>query len=329
MSNYFSSNTDVSSLITPGNTTFDNSYSGFPAGVNTTNNWENPTPLGYEISGVDISNSVKATYTDYTSDVTFTPPSWCKNIKIIAIAGGGGGGSGGGNANSRGGSGGSGAGGALATITNSNQIYLPGYIFNVTFGTGGAGGAYQGSGNSYGYWGQQGKSIAIQVTTNFSHPGQSQGNVVIYGGGGGGAGMKPGVSNNVSQGGQNTVVSPGNNTTTPTAGVYDTNFGLYISSSGGNAGSGGDNQYIGAAGIVQNYSGNSNPPTLNTNKDYTSINDNSTNGVNGQSNNHQINNTNEIPGYGQGGVGGINSNNGNGYPGQNGGSPLVRVYYMA
>ena len=120
MSNsYFSKNTSITSLGHPGNTAFNNSYSGFPLSTFTNNHWENPSALGYQINNTDIANSVQAAYTDYTSNSSIIIPTWCNKLKIIAISGGGGGGGGGvnncENANNgggtRGGAGGSGAGG--------------------------------------------------------------------------------------------------------------------------------------------------------------------------------------------------------------------------
>ena len=105
---------------------------------------------------------------------------------------------------------------------------------------------------------------------------------------------------------------------------YNSSNNVTVLGTIGATGYGSGNSFVGYAGIVTNLGENYNAPTLNTNIDYSSNSNQpaQTNGV-------EINNTNDVPGYGQGGVGGWNSNNNNGYPGQNGGSALVRVYYMA
>lgn len=332
---YNSSGVGVVSLIQPGTylsnnqvyvedpsaVSFSNYYSGFPIGISTNYNWENPSTLGYQISGTDIANSVKAVYTNYSgangTSYTFTPPSWCNTLKIIAIAGGGGGGSGGANTNNnRAGSGGSGAGGAQATLVSAFKFDQSIFSYNIDFvlGDNGAGGAYQGTSGDAGNWGDQGTSISINVSSGGSYTGT----LWVYGGGGGGPGPGTSNSNNNSVGGQNTSITSGNNTTTPILNNLG-NYNIDLSCSeynAGNFGGGGGNSNIGAAGTVVNFN---DAPPLNTNYNYTSV----------QNNNTGINNTNQIPGYGQGGVGGWNSNNNNGYQGQNGGSALVRVYYMA
>lgn len=334
MSSYISGNLDVSSLIQPGVTysgntairdpsaaVFNNSYSGFPIGISTNYNWENPSTLGYQVQGTDIANGIKSVYTNYSGangqSYTFTPPSWCNTLKIIAIAGGGGGGSGGANtSNNRAGSGGSGAGGAIATMVSTFSFNQSIFSYNIGFvlGDNGAGGAYQGTSGDSGHWGHQGTTISI----NLSSGGSLTGTLWVYGGGGGGPGPGTSNSNNNSVGGQNTSVTSGNNTTVPilnNLGPYnnDITVGEY---NAGNSGAGGGNSFIGAAGTVVNLN---DVPPLNTNYNYTSV----------QNNNTSINNVNQLPGYGQGGVGGWNSNNNNGYQGQQGGPALVRVYYMA
>jgi hypothetical protein len=329
---YNSSGLGVDSLMQPGVTIvskmyvtdpsavdFSNYYSGFPTGISTNYNWENPSTLGYQISGVDIANSVKAVYTNYSgangTSYTFTPPSWCNTLKIIAIAGGGGGGSGGANTNNnRAGSGGSGAGGAHAILVSTLKSNQSNFSYNIDFvlGDNGAGGAYQGTPSDPGHWGHQGTSISINVSS-----GNNSGTFWVYGGGGGGPGPGTSNSNNDSVGGQNTSITSGNNATTPILNSLG-NYNVDLSCSeyhAGNSGGGGGNSYIGAAGTIVNFN---DVPPLNTNYDYRSV----------QNNNTEINNTNHVPGYGQGGVGGWNSNNNNGYYGQNGGPALVRVYYM-
>jgi hypothetical protein len=313
MSGYQSGNIDISSLITSGNTTFNNSYNGFPSGTYTSNNWENPTPLGYQNSGTDIANGIQAIYTNYTSNNTFTPPSWCYTLKIIAIGGGGGGGSGGANTNNnRAGCGGSGGGGGLGIVVNSGHQQSSA-TYNITFSGAGTGGAYQNTLGDGGYAGNTGTNITINANGNGFM--SNTGSINVYGGGGGGGGPGTDNNNNDSNGGK----------ASSTGGINSYNGAIGTTNSSflsGYAGNGGGNQFVGSSGVVQNYNSNNDPPALNSNIDYSS------NGNSVQNNNTEINNVPNPP-TGQGGVGGWNSNNNNGYPGQNGGPALVRVYYMA
>jgi hypothetical protein len=315
MSNYFTektsgnvaANTDVSLLVASGNKTFTDNFVGFPSCVTSNNSWEQPTDLGYEIfnntnlANVDIAKTVKAAYKDYTAYSSVTIPDWCNKLKIIAISGGGGGGGGGANNNSnRGGAGGSGAGGFLAIMTSKLSKPKDNYTINIDFSGSGAGGAYQGSSGSNGKSGTDGVAITIYTSNN---------SINIPGGDSGFGGQGTDNSNNISSGGSNN--SPDVNIT------YNGNFATFftLESTEGNAGGQGNNSAIGAAGTVQN---NLASPTLNTNVDYTGSQNNST----------SIDNANQRPGIGQGGVGGWNSNNNNGYQGQNGGPALVRVYFL-
>lgn len=306
---YFVGNIDVSGLVHSGDTNFTDTFSGFPACTSTTNTWEHlSTALGYEISGTDIANGVQAKYNQYTSSVTgITPEPWCRKVKIIAIAGGGGGGSGGANkGNNRAGAGGSGGGGTLAIMT-SNNFDQSNYRYAITIDAGGAGGAYQGTEGSDGHSGAQGSKVTITVSS-----GNNTGTLAVFGGGGGGYGPGTDRGNNNSTGGVN------NTAITTSLGNLDNLFN--VDHTTGNSGSGAGNGYVSAAGYVVNYAAaNTNgPPVLNLDKDWTHI----------ANNNTQYDNGNQVPGYGQGGVGGFNSNNTNGYYGQNGGPALVRIYYM-
>jgi hypothetical protein len=316
MSNsYFSKNTSITSLVHPGNTAFNNSYSGFPLSTFTNNHWENPSALGYQINNTDIANSVQAAYTDYTSNSSIIIPTWCNKLKIIAISGGGGGGGGGvnngANANNgggtRGGAGGSGAGGILSII-KSKQLSLVEYNnMNITFGgedshsSTGAGGEYTDPMGANGKDGKYGVGIYLYASANEY--------IRVYGGAYGHAGKGSANNNNVAQGGSN------GSTTVAYNYIFD-NYYFYVESRGGTDGGEGKNETIGDAGIVSNYSLDNDPPQINTNYDYTNV----------QTNNIGINNSQL--GIGQGGVGGINSNNNNGYAGQNGGPALVRVYFL-
>lgn len=324
MSNYFTektsgdvaANTDVSSLVatTGADKTFTNTFVGFPSCVTTGNSWEQPTDLGYEIynntnlANVDIAKTVKAVYKDYTANSSVTIPDWCNKLKIIAISGGGGGGGGGANAKAgnsnnsgtRAGAGGSGAGGFLAIMTSNESDPKNKYAINIAFSGSGAGGAYQGSETKDGKSGTDG--VAITITTGSN-------SINIPGGDSGFGGQGTDNGNNISSGGSNN--SPDVNIT------YNGNFAniFTVIKTEGNVGGQGNNSSIGAAGTVQN---NLESPTLNTNVDYTGV----------QNNNTSIDNANQKPGIGQGGVGGWNSNNDNGYQGQNGGPALVRVYFL-
>ena len=323
MSNYFTektsgnvaANTDVSSLVASGNTTFTNNFSGFPSCVTTNKSWEQPTDLGYEIfnntnlANVDIAKTVKAAYKDYTAYSSVTIPDWCNKLKIIAISGGGGGGGGGANAKAsgnsnnsgtRGGAGGSGAGGFLAIMTSRLSKPKDNYTIYIDFSGSGAGGAYQDSDTADGKNGIDGVAITIYTSNN---------SINIPGGDSGFGGQGTDNNNNISSGGSNN--SPAVNVT------YNGNFATFftLESTKGNDGGQGGNSSIGAAGTVQNTLAS---PTLNTTPDYTGS----------QNNNTSIDNANQKPGIGQGGVGGWNSNNNNGYQGQNGGHALVRVYFL-
>ena len=316
--------TDVHDLVAnPGNTIVNNTFVGFPSYVTTTNTWEQPTELGYKILNngvyVDIANSIKAKYVDYNYSSTaqaISIPAWCNKLKIIAISGGGGGGSGGANSGAtgenntrngtRGGSGGSGAGGQLAIMTSKLSNPKDNYnTLNITFNDGGAGGAYVDPNGADGKNGTDGAGVTIYATSNDY--------IRLPGGDSGFGGQGTANNNNVSEGGSNN--NPAVNVS------YNGNFSnnlFDVKSSLGNAGGQGGNSYVGAAGTVANYTGNTNPPQINTNPDYTNV----------QNNIDGIDNNNQKPGYGQGGVGGWNSNHNNGFAGQNGGAPLVRVYFL-
>lgn len=327
--NYLTSNTSITSLVNAGNTTFNNSYSGFPSCTSTSNNWENPTALGYQINNIDIANGVQAVHTNYIYSpgtsvgipVLVNTPSWCNALKIIAIAGGGGGGSGGANNNDRrGGCGGSGAGAGMGILyfksfNDGFVTHTPqDTIVNITVNPVGLGGGYQENPGDPGYWGSQGGNIAINIITTRNPVDY----IMNVNGGGGGAAGQGTSGGNESVGGQNTSISTGNSTTTPgTAPSISNSANFNCNFNAGNSGGGGGNHVVGNAGIITNFNSNNEPPTLNQNQ-----------GQPPQGNNLEINNANEKPGYGQGGVGGWNSDNNNGYPGQNGGAGLVRVYFL-
>jgi hypothetical protein len=344
------SETTIIPLISPGNTSITNLYSGFPNGFITSNNWENPSPLGYLENGTDIANKVKGYYIDYDSSVqdTYTdqyPPAWCTRLKVIAISGGGGGGSGGANKqNYDAGCGGSGAGGNMAIMVSKIDIDPLQFKYSVYFTAGGSGGAYQGTAGAGGSVGSQGTAVEFDCST----PNSAENDYVsltVYGGGGGGWGPGTDENNNDSNGGQNNViynnnsygnsnnninagVKGGNNTTVAYGTNIGGNFANYFNFTGnsGNSGAGGGNSWVGYSGVVANYNSNNDPPPLNSNIDYSS------NGNKAQYNSNNVNteiNNQPYPPVGQGGVGGWNSSNGNGYPGQQGGPAQVRVYFLA
>ena len=237
------------------------------------------------------------------------------------MIGGGGGGGGAGandgadensnNANDSGyraSSGGSGGGGGLLTIITQSGLQANSPTYNITFSGTGDGGAYQGNSGYRGYTGSAGTNVAFGLYSGNDNTPIF--NLSVNGGEGGQAGVGTDTNNNDVYGG--------------VGGNYNSSNNVTVLGTIGATGYGGGNSFVGYAGIVTNLGENYNAPTLNTNIDYSSNSNQpaQTNGV-------EINNTNDVPGYGQGGVGGWNSNNNNGYPGQNGGSALVRVYYMA
>jgi len=314
--------TDVHDLVAnPGNTTVNNTFVGFPSYVNTNNTWEQPTELGYKILNngvyVDIANSIKAKYVDYNYSSTtksITVPAWCNKLKIIAISGGGGGGGGGANDNdgNRAGAGASGAGGMLSIMTTKENYNPANKDFYVAFGGNaaggsGLGGAYEEDAGQSGYNGHDGIGVTIYATNNDY--------IIVRGGKYGSGGQSGNSSDNITAGPSNGTNSDNN---VLKYGNFSNNI-FTISNRNGNDGGQGNNSSIGTPGTVSNFpNADTDPPKLNENASWVSY----------QNNNAQIDNDNQKAGYGQGGVGGWNSNNTNGYQGQNGGPPLVRVYFL-
>lgn len=305
-------------------TTNSNFYQGFPA-YNTTNLAfeKHLTEINYKVSGTDLINSVVAFYRDYqgggstnsgssqtdnqANNATYkayenygnsittsgTVPDWCSKIRVIVIGAGGGGGGGGANTNNlRAGAGGGGGGGGLA----AGEINVTGgSTYDISLGGCGTGGYYQPNSGAGGYNAKNPVSTrtAFQIGASVL-----QANCGNPGDGG------PGVSNdnNIS------ATAVGGNGSVNVSNV------LYYYTKTGNTSIAGNNNNPGEGGTLVS---DALLPTLNTNEDQTS-------------NTGQIAQDNDLPGYGQGGVGGLNSNagNGNGYGGQCGGRSLVRVYFI-
>ncbi|MFY7730988.1 MAG: hypothetical protein ACOVRN_15825 [Flavobacterium sp.] len=313
----------VSDLIASGSTN-SNFYQGFPAYRTTNLAFEKHlTEINYKVSGTDLINSVVAFYRDYqgggntntgssqadnqannatykayeaygnTITASDTVPNWCSKIRVIVIGAGGGGGGGGANTNNlRAGAGGGGGGGGLA----AGEINVTGgSTYNITLGGCGTGGYYEPDSGDSGYSAKNPVSIA----TSF-YIGQSviQANCGSAGDGGRGVSSNTNIS----------ATSAGG-----TGSVNTSNVLLYYTKTG-NTSIAGNNNNPGEGGTLVS---DALLPTLNTNEDQTS-------------NTGQIAQDNDLPGYGQGGVGGLNSStgNGNGYGGQCGGRSLVRVYFI-
>jgi hypothetical protein len=313
-------NLPVSDIIAAGGTT-STVYKGFPA-YNTANLafQRHDTNFGYKVTDTDLSNTVEAyyrqyigggstnngstqsnnqpnnanlyTYYNYGNTITHsgTIPSWCTKIKVIVIGAGGGGGGGGTNAGSSpaGSGGGGGSGGIAAGEISVNS----GTTYNITLGGCGRGGFYEGDYDSNGY----NANNPVSTSTSF-YIGNSE--LTANCGAPGDGGPRGSASNEASN-----EAAGGNGS------VNTTNVLWYYTLTGnkGNAGNDGD---PGESAGIQN---TSNLPVLNTNQ--------------GNAITNQISQDNQLPGIGQGGWGGVNSNQGNGYGGQCGGRSLVRVYFI-
>lgn len=274
--------------------------------------FENPSPLGYKKNGTDIANSIQAKYTNYTSTTTIDDvdiPAWCTQLRFIAIGGGGGGGGGGGDPGGWGSgdtavSGSGGGGGGLAAAYINKATYGPPYV--ITIGTGGNGGAYQGNPNSEGNDGSSGNATTVKYATNLTL-------ITANGGAGGNGGTDPNEGKNTTDGvigGTGVVLAAittkyeqkGNSSNAANDGdKYNaTNAPDEGPSRGGTVTYGSS-----VPTIANNTTSNMIAPTNPTNNGYWST-----------------------PGYGQGGIGGANTDNSNGYAGQDGGGGLVRVYFI-
>ena len=306
MSNYSYQNTSLNTLFASGNTN-SNSFTGLSGYATTNYSFENPQATGYQVNGTDIANSIIATYSDFVGGAsTFNPsptptiPSWCNQLKVIVIgAGGGGGGGGGQNSNEQGSSGAGGGGGGqvsgVITRGDSNWSNTTN-TFNVSIGGYGVAGAYQ-SNNNYG---GNNATDPAQTYSRFYIGNNNIPLLYAYCGSAGWGGVKP---------------SDSNETTSNTGGGYSGGNVNIIDYSNGNIGNNGGHYAPGTGGTTNLSTNNS--PTLNTNKAPPS-----------QSDKSEMS-PNDIPGVGQGGDGGYNSSNGNGYAGQCGGPSQIRVYFLA
>ena len=321
MTNYkVGTNTSISELIATGGstTTVTDKYL---ITTNTTLSYnpsskafENPSAFGYKKDGTDIANSIKAKYTDYTTingsttEITLdgTIPAWCTQLRFIAIGGGGGGGGGGGdpggwNSGDIGVSGSGGGGGGLAAAYINRATYPPPYV--ITIGAGGTGGAYQGSPNTEGNDGSPGSASSVKHATNTTL-------IIANGGAGGNGGTDPNSGTNTTAG-----VSGG-------TGNVLAEIATKYTETGSSSNSATDADLYNATNNADK--GPSKGGTVNYGTSVPIIANNTTSNMISPDNNGSWSN----PGYGQGGIGGANTDSSNGYAGQDGGDGLVRVYFI-
>ena len=280
--------------------------------ISTTYAFEKPSLFNFKFNDVDIANSMVATYTNYTVNTTLNStdiPNWCNQLRIIVIGGGGGGGGGSGDpggwsSQDVGVSGSGGGGGGLVAGIINISTYAPPY--SIVVGTGGAGGANQGTAEAAGNGGSAGNTSSFKYATNTTI-------MSANGGSGGLGGTDPNSSTNTQNG-----VSGGTGSANIT--VNSTIPGNASNGSGnGSAYNITNNPYGGPSqGGTVNYG--TNIPQIATNLALTTA---------ASIERPEISNWNTaIAGYGQGGMGGINASNSNGYAGQPGGGGLVRVYFI-
>jgi hypothetical protein len=334
MSYKINTNINVSDIIEPGSTNT-NSYVGFPA-YNTSNLAfeRHISNFGYSVSNTDFKDSIVALYNDYyggnwtnnsstyngtintnsgsgqndnqpnnatyqayyaygkTVTASGTIPSWCTKVRVIVIGAGGGGGGGGTNSGNQAGSGGGGGSGGLAA---GMITVVGGQTFSISLGGCGRGGFYEGTANSNGFNANNPDSNE----TTFTYSASSS--VIQANVGGAGDGGPRGEASNEASGAAN-----GGN-----GAVNTTNVADYYQKTGSAGNAGNDRNPGESAGITRDDA----LPTLNTNQGDAP-------------NSSMINQDNQLPGIGQGGWGGINANNSNGYGGQCGGRSFVRVYFI-
>ena len=323
---------DVSNIVQPGSTNT-NSYVGFPAYNTSTLEFERHiSNFNYKVGNIDLKDSIVAKYDDFVggnktinnsvydgnintnsgsvqtdnqvNDATLHAyynygetvtasrniPIWCTSVKVIVIGSGGGGGGGGTNGGDRAGSGGGGGSGGLA----AGQInVIAGQTFNISLGGCGRGGFYEGGSNANGY--NANNPVSNQTTFTYGT------SVISANVGNPGDGGERGFYNNETSG----TAGGG------TGSVNITNVLGYYQNTG-SIGNAGNDRNPGESNGITNDSA---LPTLNTNQDNAP-------------NTGSIDQDNKLPGYGQGGWGGLNADSGNGYGGQCGGRSFVRVYYI-
>ena len=339
---YFSSNTDVSELVRndtniisdvsgPYDVPTNSFFKQFPAYYTSDLSFErHVTPLGYQVLGTDLANQVVAYYKEYIGGGSTNSgnnynnyaktqsannqqiPPWCKKLRVVVIGSGGGGGGGGANSGSdpnsnstssgvRGGSGGGGGGGGLAA--GEIAINTTGQVYDISLGGCGIPGVYQGTSGAAG---DSGNDPDLNTTTfrlgtttleaNCGSPGD------------GGQGTEGGNTSNTSNGGNGSVNNGSVNATNVLS--YYTNTG-----NGSTAGNNCDPGEGGTVNIPLTI------PVFNKNQGDSPSGVSNTNG-------RAYNQNNELPGIGQGGWGGLNSQNNNGYAGQYGGRSYIRVYFI-
>lgn len=200
--------TPLSDIMESGTDTFSN-YNITYKKDNSAEANSRPLPTGYTSSGVDISNTAKASFSTHDEDVTSgTIPSGATRCRIICRGGGGaGGGGGGGSINydgpddwAGGGAGGKGGWGESKYFSASTPISGTGY--KVTIGAGGStAGTYSDGGGGAGrntdadVKGGKGKAGGMGGTTTVK-----VGNTITHTAGGGGGGNGGGGATTKSAG---------------------------------------------------------------------------------------------------------------------------------
>lgn len=311
----------ISDIIESGTTTSTN-YTGFPAYIPTNLSFEKHiTDFGYKDSGTDLKTKMTASYIQYegpdssSTSGTYssqTIPTWCKRLRVIVIGAGGGGGGGGANINNGGTRGGAGAGGGGGGFAVGEiAINTTGQTYQVVVGGRGEGGTYESTDGAGGN-----NATNPTVTQTYFKLGTTTlmtANVGSWGNGGRSSGADSNTTSNTAGG--NGVVN-------------DTNVVLNSVTGSGNEGVYGNNSNPGEGGTINYYDTNTRPT-------FYYGNNGSNVAVNEEGDAPTSNNLfwyeqypNAKPGLGQGGWGGNNSNNDNGYPGQKGGISFVRVYFI-
>jgi hypothetical protein len=276
-----------------------------------------------------------AYYIDYTSNATIPNdntviPSWCTQLRFIAIGGGGGGGGGSGDPDGwlvsrsttnrqngvAGSSGTGGGGGGLAAAYINRETHPPPYVIDI--GLGGTPGGEQGTALDSGKDGTGGNPTTVKYDTNTTF-------LTANGGGKGKGGRDP---NNDSETTYNTTYTgfggTGSSNITPkwevtgNASNQSNDASLWSINVYHGPSKGGTVAY-GTAGTTLT---NVTVPTIATADTGTSYYIDTANDVEYETRN------NIGAGFGQGGIGGINAPNSNGRRGQNGGPGLVRVYFI-
>ena len=308
----------ISDIIESGGSTTSTNYKGFPAYITTNASFEtHNTEFGYKDNGTDLKTKIVASYSTYegpdshTGSTTSTAqpiPTWCKRLKVIVIGAGGGGGGGGANSSNRAGSGAGGGGGGFAVgeiaINNTGQTY------EVCVGGRGEGGPWETTDAAGGN-----NATDPTVTQTYFKLGTTKlmiANVGELGNGGRSANASSNTTSN-SVGGTGTV--------------NDTNVVLNSATGTGNEGVYGNNSNPGEGGTINYYDNNTRPTFYyGNNGSNVAVNEGDAPANNNKFWDEEF--PNAKPGLGQGGWGGLNANNDNGFYGQKGGISFVRVYFI-